>query len=370
MLQWLSMNLYDKSNISDINISNNKIEYLKNLTKNGLEFYIDNCYAQIVIMECDWIYFPLVICDYVEGQTYLTSLISSYIDYPKQMLNNQIFSFGLSILKKILRFGNFDKVIYINHWLISTNVQYSFSDEQIDKITRYLKDKFPNHALIFRNIAKERNEIIFKSLKKNNYKFLINRRSYFIDKYNFDIVYKKSLLRKDIHIYKKGKYKFSYNNKLWEKHAELYRSLYIEKYTKLNPMYNNNFFELCSNLFDFKNLLDNKNNIVGICFPIIFENTVVVPCLGYDRTFDLKEGLYRLLILDVINYAKQHNCSINLSSGVGDFKQKRGAKPYWEYLVIDYSHLNIFRRILYFLFIEITNKISFYLLKTTNTKLF
>ena len=135
-------------------------------------------------------------------------------------------------------------------------------------------------------------------------------------------------------------------------------------------MYNNNFFELCSNLFDFKNLLDNKNNIVGICFPIIFENTVVVPCLGYDRTFDLKEGLYRLLILDVINYAKQHNCSINLSSGVGDFKQKRGAKPYWEYLVIDYSHLNIFRRILYFLFIEITNKISFYLLKTTNTKLF
>ena len=104
------MNLYDKSNISDINISNNKIEYLKNLTKNGLEFYIDNCYAQIVIMECDWIYFPLVICDYVEGQTYLTSLISSYIDYPKQMLNNQIFSFGLSILKKILSICSSEKL--------------------------------------------------------------------------------------------------------------------------------------------------------------------------------------------------------------------------------------------------------------------
>lgn len=364
------MKLYDKSNISEINICNNKIEYLKNLVNNGLKFYIDNCYAQILIMKCDEIYFPLIICDYAEKQTYLASLISSYIDYPKQMLNNKFFFLGFDILKKILKFGNFDKVVYINHWLISTNVQYSFSDEQIAKITKFLKNKFPNHALSFRNIAQERNEIIFKSLKKNNYKFLINRRSYFIDKNNFDTVYKKSSLKRDMRLYKKGKYKFSYNNKQWEKYTDLYRSLYIEKYTELNPIYNKNFFKLCSSLFDFKNLSDNKNDIVGIYIPITFGDTIVAPCLGYDRTFDPEEGLYRLLILNVINYAKQHNCSINLSSGVGDFKQKRGAQPYWEYLAIYYSHLNIFRKLSYFLFIEITNKISFYLLKKFNSKLF
>lgn len=83
-----------------------------------------------------------------------------------------------------------------------------------------------------------------------------------------------------------------------------------------------------------------------------------------------KEGLYRLLMLNIIEYAKNNNLNLNLSSGVGEFKQRRGAKPYWEYLAIDYSHLNIFRKLVYFFLIQITNKISFPLAKWFNIKFF
>lgn len=364
------MNLYDKSNISRINIGNNKIEYLKNLVNRGLEFYIDNCGAKIIIMEYDDIYFPLLICENIEKQTYISSLISSYIDYPKQILNNRFVSFCLNILKNILRLGKLDKVIYVNHWLISTNVHYDFSEEQIAEITKFLKNKFPDYAIVFKNIAKEINETIFISLKNNKYKFLINRKSYYINKNNFNAVYKKTSLKSDLSLYKKGKYKFSHDIKNWAKKEDLYKNLYLEKYTELNPMYNKNFFEMCSNIFDNKALLNSQNDIVGFYIPFVLGKTVVVPCIGYDTSISQKEGLYRLLILDSINYAKQHHCNLNLSSGVGEFKQKRGAEPYWEYLAIDYSHLNIFRKLLYFLLIKITNKISFPLVKKFNIKFF
>ena len=61
-------------------------KYLKNIVENGLKNFIDNCNAQIVILEYENYYLPLVITENDKNQTYLTSLISSYIDYPKHYI--------------------------------------------------------------------------------------------------------------------------------------------------------------------------------------------------------------------------------------------------------------------------------------------
>ena len=365
------MKLYDKQNIADLIVNDQKSKFLQMLVKNGLEFYLDNCNAKIAILEYGNFYLPLVLAKNDKNQTYLTSLISSYIDYPKYILKNRFINILFDFFYKILDFGSIDKVVYVNHWLISTNIHYDLSDIQIGEITKFLKQIFPDYVICFRNVAKETNGTLFNSLASNKYKFLVNRCSYYIDNNSFEKVYKKQSLKKDLSLYKKGEYKIS--DSIIDVHIQkkVYNDLYINKYTCLNPQYNEKFFDmLCHNGFESYTLLNKQNKIVGFFVPFVINDTVSVPWFGYDTSVIQKEGLYRLLMLNIIEYAKNNNLNLNLSSGVGEFKQRRGAKPYWEYLAIDYSHLNIFRKLLYFSLIEITNKISFPLAKWFNIKFF
>ena len=365
------MKLYDKQNIADFSANNKKSKFLQTLVQNGLDFYIDNCNANIAILEYDNLYFPLVIATNNRNQTYLTSLISSYIDYPKHIIKNHTINILFNFFSKILSIGSIDKVVYVNHWLISTNIHYDLSDKQINEITKFLKQNFSDYAICFRNVAKETNVALFSSLASNKYKFLVNRCSYYIDNNSFENVYKKQSLKKDLSLYKKDKYIISDSVANSSVQKQLYNNLYINKYTDINPKYNENFFNILTNN-SFKNyaLINKQDKIVGFYIPFVLNNTVSVPWFGYDTSVTQKEGLYRLLMLNIIEFAKYNNLNLNLSSGVGEYKQRRGAKPYWEYLAIDYSHLNIFRKFLYFLLIEITNKISFPLAKLFNIKFF
>ena len=365
------MKLYYKQNIADLIVNDQKSKLLQMLVENGLGLFIDNCNAQIVILEYENNYLPLIIAGNYKNQTYLTSLIASYIDYPKHILRNRILNILFSFLNKILVWSSIDKVVYINHWLISTNIHQDLSAEQIDEITKFIKQNFPDYAICFRNISKETNELLYNSLNQNKYRFLINRVSYYINKNNFAKVYKKQALKKDLSLYKKSEYKISATIADSRLQTQVYTDLYINKYTSLNPQYNENFFDLLTqNGFENYTLLNKQNKIVGFFVPFVINDTVSVPWFGYNTSVIQKEGLYRLLMLNIIEYAKNNNLNLNLSSGVGEFKQRRGAKPYWEYLAIDYSHLNIFRKLLYFSLIEITNKISFPLAKWFNIKFF
>ena len=175
----------------------------------------------------------------------------------------------------------------------------------------------------------------------------------------------------DISLCKKRNYQIADNVVDVAKQVQLYNNLYINKYTSLNPQYNEKFFDMLKdNGFENYTLLNKQNNIVGFFVLFVLNDTVSVPWFGYDTSIIQKEGLYRLLMLNIIEYAKNNNLNLNLSSGVGEFKQRRGAKPYWEYLAINYSHLNIFRKLVYFSLIQITNKISFPLAKFFNIKFF
>ncbi len=365
------MKLYDKQNIAELDVNDKKSKLLQMLVKNDLEFYIDNCNAKIAILEYDNLYIPLIIANKDKNQTYLTSLISSYINYPKHILKNRTVNILFDFFNKILDWGSIDKVVYINHWLISTNIHYNLSDKQINEITEFIKQKFPDYAICFRNIAKETNAALFSSLTSNKYKFLVNRCSYHIDNNSFKNVFKKQSLKKDLSLYKKGKYRISASIADSHIQKQVYEDLYINKYTCLNPQYNEKFFDiLIKSGFENYTLLNKQEQTVGFYVPFVLNNTVSVPWFGYDTSVMQKEGLYRLLILNIIEYAKNNKYNLNLSSGVGEYKKRRGAKPYWEYLAINCSHLNFFRKLLYFLLIEITNKISFPLVKFFNIKFF
>jgi len=366
------MKLYYKQNIADLIVKNQKSKLLQMLVENSLNLFIDNCNAQIVILEYENNYLPLVIAGNDDkNQTYLTSLISSYIDYPKHILKNRFINILFNFFNKVLSYGLIDKVVFINHWLISTNIHHDLSTEHVNQITKFIKQIFPDYAICFRNVAKETNAILYNSLNQNKYRFLINRASYYIDNNSFKEVYKKQSLKKDLSLYKKSEYKISVSTADSHIQSEIYKDLYINKYTSLNPQYNEKFFHmLCQNGFESYTLLNKQNNIVGFFVPFVLNGTVSVPWFGYDTSVIQKEGLYRLLMLNIIEYAKNNNLNLNLSSGVGEFKQRRGAKPYWEYLAIDYSHLNIFRKLVYFFLIQITNKISFPLAKFFNIKFF
>lgn len=203
--------LYDKTNMFELRSSDVVTKYLKNIIENGLKNFIDNCNAKLYILEYENYYLPIAVAENDENQTYLTSIISSYIEYPKHILKNCFINIIFNFFSKIMDDSSIDKVVYVNHWLISTNIHYSLSSLQIREITKFLKQKFPDYAICFRNIAKETNEMLYNALNQNKYRFLINRSSYYIDKSDFDKVYKKQSLKKDLSLCKKKDYQISDN---------------------------------------------------------------------------------------------------------------------------------------------------------------
>lgn len=363
--------LYDKTNMFELRSLDMVPKYLKNIIEKEIKIFIDNCNAKFYILKYENYYLPIVVAENDKNQTYLVSLISSYIEYPKHILKNCFINIIFNFFSKIMDDSSIDKVVYVNHWLISTNIHYDLSAEQINEVTKFIKQKFPDYAICFRNIAKETNEILYNALNQNKYRFLINRTSYYIDNNSFKEVYKKQSIKTDLSLCKKRDYQIADNVVDIAKQVQLYNDLYINKYTCLNPQYNEKFFDMLKdNNFENYTLLNKQDEIVGFYIPFVLNNTVSVPWFGYDTSVMQNEGLYRLLMLNIIEYAKNNNLNLNLSSGVGEYKQRRGAKQYWEYLAIDYSHLNIFRKFIFSSLIFITNKISFPLAKLFNIKFF
>ena len=213
--------LYDKDNITSLAVPNNEdaqyaYKYLAPMIRDGVKKYIKNIDTDLKILKIDNILLPVNINNKEYKNSYTSSLYAHYVSYTKEELyelKSPVLEFILKIVFDVLgifyKLSKIDKVIYVNNWFLSTNLYPELTKEQYQRITNFLKEKYPNYAIVFRSLNENllSKEIFY--LKDLNYKMLGSRQVYIFD-YNKRAKLKgkdKNKLFKDIKLLRNSRYK-------------------------------------------------------------------------------------------------------------------------------------------------------------------
>jgi hypothetical protein len=128
----------------------------------------------------------------------------------------------------------------VNNFLLSTNLYHSLSLSQTERICQFLKDRFPNHAILFRSLNAFTEEALSQNLRAMGCDFITSRSVYFFDPKNYPslpskkrwIIQKDKKLREQDEIQMLEHSDFQMSDALELK--RLYDLLYLEKYSYFN----------------------------------------------------------------------------------------------------------------------------------------
>lgn len=292
---------------------------------------------------------------------------SSYIGYILKDLTSTslvatFFKRLLELCGRVFKKVEINKVVYVNHWLLSTNLYPNLTNEQVLQITKCLKKEYPDHAIVFKNIAPRLLPELFDNLKAQSYRMIVSRQVFILDKEARKGINKRqrAKVKKDRKLIEDSDYYFSgsINDNDFERLAEIYQQLYIGKYSIYNPCYTSEFFELLKDnpLFNLQ-ILRTEDAIDGLLLTFSTDNQSTCPAMGYQLDKMPENALYRMLVAKLTADSEENNLDFHMSAGVGDFKKQRGARAETEYSAIYFEHLPLRRKFVYFVLQKITNNI-------------
>ncbi|MGA7934122.1 MAG: hypothetical protein WCA35_11290, partial [Kovacikia sp.] len=294
---------------------------------------------------------------------YVCSFYAHYITYAKDELVNLHFPILERILSLLLigvgfwlKWIEINKVVIVNNWMLSTNLYPELSTEQITEITQHLKQKFPDHAIVFRSINEFIDDGIKTILQRHSYQMVGSRQVYLFNPNAPALSAKQKQrmkwhLKQDFKLFETHGYQVINANELLQasdipRIVELYNALYLQKYSDNNPHFNQNIIALMRNSgFLELRALRKAGKIDGIIGFYVLNGVMTTPLLGYDTRLPQELGLYRMLSACLIQIGNQRGLIFNQSSGVASFKRRRGFSGWIEYSAVFHQHLSFHRRL-------------------------
>ncbi len=320
----------------------------------GVASYFNNVHTDLRILMINDLVLPITINETEWNNAYVCSPYTHYITYAKEELKNlhnawleAIISTLLSLIGFILKRTQFNKVVTVNNWLLSTNLYPEISKKELLSITNYLKEKYPHHTIIFRSLNYRLNKNILNSLNDIGYRKIISRVVYISDPNDGMITMgAKKHLRNDSKILSKTHYSILSQMIPTAQVKKLYDLLYLKKYSYNNPQFNENFFTLIEKVRNFDTqALINNGTMEGFVSMFQFNGVMASPALGYNTSLNKKEGLYRMLSASMYQRAVDRGLIFHESSGVSEFKANRGARKEIEYSAVYLHHLSLYRAV-------------------------
>lgn len=328
--------------------------FLTPLIHRGVSHYIENVQTDLRVLVLDDLILPITINEAEYDNSYICSPYSYFISYAKQSLDflsrawlRHLISYLLSGLGRVVRQFQINKVILVNNWLYSTNLYPQLESHQLTQIVEFLKQSFPQHAIIFRSVDPVTSPICYQALQKTGFEYIATRQIFFIDP-RASTLFESRLFKSDMKLLKNSGYEVVSGEQIEEAEIprliELYRDLYIHKYSDLNPKFNADFIRLALNqkLLDFR-LLKKEGRIDGVVGYMERNGKMYCPFFGYDRKLPKEESLYRLLSTVLMLDAYERHLFFHESSGASMFKKIRKACSSIEYTAVFYKHLKIQR---------------------------
>lgn len=327
-----------------------EVEPFLQVMMGGLSEKIRNIHSEVyAIRTGNWIY-PMTVTTENYDDSWIVSPYGQYVISLKDELTQYIDSrFTRSIIRSIIRFLDGcirrvkNRIIYIHNFLVSTNLYASKCEMDVEKITAFLAQEFPEHAIGFRSLNEKTASDWIEQLKDGGYQPYGSRVIYYW--HSADRMtkgQKKDHARDRSNFKKSGLIKKEILNEIDMDECErLYDKLYLQKYSPNNPQYTAHFmYEMCRNgRFDMITL--NHDTCVAFGGYFIMNDQMATPFFGWDTDLDEKTGIYRMLSNQLYEVAREKKILMNNSGGAGSYKKARGCQPEMEYSYIYTKHLPI-----------------------------
>ena len=357
----MKVNLYDKDSLDQIPWSNTENsalakQYILPIIKNGTLHFFKNISTDLRLLEIEGVFLPVTINEKVEPNAYVCSTYTHYILYALEEIKHLKSAILRSISKpfihlfgKFLEKGKVDKTVFVNNWLLPTNLYPYLSQDQIKAATLFLTKQFPDHAIAFRSV----NDIAPGNLKMDlvelRYNLLLCRDIYFTDTES-SVPFKARMTKSDLKLLDSTDYCIVENKnipkELSSRLSDLYQKLNIDKYSACNPQYKPELIELLRTIprFHLKAWIkeDQADAVLGYYDQ---EGILTSPLFGYDTSLPQQSGLYRQISGALLRDAKSKRCFLHQSSGAGHYKKLRRAEKGLEYTAIYTRHLPFTRQL-------------------------
>lgn len=342
-------------------------QFLLPLMKEGIEPYVRNVKTDLKALKVGDHILPITINEAEYSNSYVCSPYAQYFNYACEEIKHLKSRLLKKILRKIyspvgvfFKWGQIDKTICVNNWLISTNLFPPLTEKEVQAITGHLKKNYPAHSILFKSLNSFTNQDLMGHLKKQSYRKVISRPVYLLDT-RLETPFKANMFKKDLGLLKKQRYIHSkeYQPEDGQRLEHIYKCLYLDKYSSLNQDYTEKFFTLpCLNL----RTIRQGNTILGAYGLIQMHGISTLVWLGYDTSLPQDLGLYRSISTYATLDAKDKGDIFHMSAGASSFKRLRRAEGHIEYYCIHIAHLPL-RRKLPWLFINSFTPLATYILR-------
>lgn len=343
-------------------------QMLSALLEQGPEALIQNADVTVLLLAGAGQVFPITLppLQASEARSYVCSPTSHYLHYARVELELELAAQPrlkalchglLNALEIVLQPLQMEAVVYVNNWLLSTNLYPNLPTAQIPELVaemhQTLLQRFPNRALVFRSVNLELCQDWYRALQTLGYEAVFSRQVYLLDAGTGAYRRKKSV-KEDRRRLRHAPYVWSTADRLQADEIPrlkaLYDQLYLDKYSQLNPRFTLAFFEqaLRENWFEIQVLRQlDSGRIDAVIGFFVRDGVMTTPLVGYDRGLPETVGLYRLLSLRLLEIAEARHWVFNLSSGAAAFKRHRGATACMEYNLVYSRHLPLRQRLLW-----------------------
>ena len=324
--------------------------YLIPMMTDDPQKYIRNIHnTQLMAVKIDDVILPITITDFHSQNTYTVSPYSHYVSYggleEVKHLNSPLAEVVVKAMMKpvgwYFRYSELDKVVFVNNYLLSTNLYPSVNSDQLSAVSEALISQFPDRAIIFRSVDQKKNPHIYQTLEELGYDLMLSRQVWYMEPV---AALKTRQCKEDVRVLKKAGYDVVNGKDLSDdelhRAVQLYELLYLQKYSYYNPQFTFDFLKLARDeetlhIYGLKK--DGQLNAIMGFF--VRNGAMTQPLFGYDTSLPLEEGLYRLLTLVTLQEGVKRGLLVHASGGVGKFKKVRGGESVTEYNAVYTKHL-------------------------------
>ncbi|GAT73193.1 hypothetical protein [Microbacterium hydrocarbonoxydans] len=331
------------------------------LAADGVESCVANARGtMLAVVVDDAVVLPLFVPDARsrDNTAYTSSMYAHYVSYARAELRElrsamtqRLAALALLPVAALLRVARIDDAVYINNWLLSTNLYPALAPEAVAAVTAAVAARFPGRYVVWNSINEHTTGALHTRMRELGYLTLFSRSVWIQDVYEGLGSRIEHVLRRERRLAARSEYRFrgfgSHPDPRIEdgaprdradaaRTAELYRLLYTEKYSAHNPQFTSRFVEQAhaAGVIDCELLAQRGKEAVGVIGHIALNGVLTTPILGYDLDRPRQDGLYRILSIRLQDKARDLGLVFHSSAGAGEFKKSRGARNHLEYRMI------------------------------------
>jgi len=330
--------------------------YLLPFLRDGPQRYIRNVYnTELLVAQVGETILPLTVTDFHPDNSYVCSPYSHYVSYggyeEVHRLDNPaaeaLIRAALHPVAWYFRRAGLDRVVYVNNWLLSTNLYPRLDEANIRALAQALPEQFPDRTIVFRSVDERANPLLLQTLRGEGYRMVLSRQVWYMQPKE---ARRTRQVKEDMRVLRHHPYEVVDGAALTDgeldRCLELYNRLYLEKYSYYNPQFTPAFLRLArdAGILHLR-ALRRDGQINGVMGFFVRNGLMTQPLFGYDTRLPADEGLYRLLTLITLQEGQARSLLVHASGGVGKFKKVRGGKSVIEYNAVYDRHLPIHRRL-------------------------